>query len=331
MSDHEDHERLLQMVTGYWTAQGVYVAAELGVAGFLENGPKPVEAIAANAGADPEALYRLLRALASLGLFVEHDKGRFGLTPLARLLIKPSKRAQALVMGRIFYHAWGHLLSSVRTGEPAFDENFGMPVFDYLAQNQEEGALFDSTMTGIHGPETEPMLDAYDFSQFQTVVDIGGGNGSVISALLARYRRVEGILFDLPSVVERTQVALKERLNHRLRLESGNFFESVTAGGDAYLMRHIIHDWNDDQATAILRNCRQAMNPGGKVLVVESVVPAGNDPSFVKWLDLMMLVIGGKERSEEQYRQLFLASGLELTRIVPTAVEVSVVEGVSRD
>lgn len=201
--------------------------------------------------------------------------------------------------------------------------------FEYMTHNPDRHTIYDDVMTGVHGAETGPMLDAYDFSTFPTVVDIGGGNGSMLSAILKRHPSMRGILFDLPSVVDRTRTVIADSdLSNRLQVMGGDFFE-VVPPGDAYVMRHVIHDWDDDQAAAILRNCRKAMNAGGRVLVVESVIPSGNEPFFGKWLDLMMLVVGGQERTEEQYRVLFSEAGLKLNRLVPTAHEVSVIEGIN--
>ncbi len=329
MSDQDAQRQVLQMMINNWVSQAVYVAAELGIANQLAESPKTARELAKTVNADSESLYRLLRMLAGMGIFSEGEDGRFHLTPLARKLGDPEVQAFAMVIGRIFYHAWGNFLHSVRTGEPAFDKTFGMSTFEYLTRHPQEGRLFDAAMTGIHGPETEPMLDAYDFSQFATVVDIGGGNGSVLSAMLRRHADLEGVLFDMPGVVERTRSTLGTDAQARLRLEGGDFFESVTGGGDVYLMRHIIHDWDDDQSITILRNCRRAMKPGGKVVVAEFVIPEGNDPSFSKIADLMMLVIGGKERTEKQYRELYAAAGLDLTRVVSTATELSLVEGIA--
>jgi len=184
-------------------------------------------------------------------------------------------------------------------------------------------------MTDIHGDETEPMVETYDFSAYDAIVDIGGGNGEVISAILNKNPGSKGVLFDLPDVVNRAMENINAAgLSERCRLASGNFFESVTEGGDAYVMRHIIHDWNDDDAVTILSNCKKAMNPGGKVLVVEAVIQPGNDPSPFKFLDLTMLLIGGKERTKEQFENIFNRAGLKLNRIVPFKQDLSVVEGV---
>ncbi len=303
----------------------------IGIADLLTNVPRTAKDLAANTGADSSALYRLLRALASVGIFHEDGYSRFLLTPLAQHLRSDdpvSKRSLAILMGAEFYQIWGRLLHAVRKGTDALDETFGMSFFEYMTHNPERHTMYDDAMTRVHGAETDPMLDAYNFSAFQTVVDVGGGNGSMLSAILKRHASVEGILFDLPSVVDRTRTAIAgSDLSGRLHVMGGDFFSAVPPA-DAYVMRHVIHDWDDEKAVAILSNCRKAMNADGRVLVVESVIPPGNEPFFGKWLDLMMLVVGGQERTEEQYMLLFSEAGLKLNRIVPTAHEVSVIEGI---
>jgi hypothetical protein len=206
---------------------------------------------------------------------------------------------------------------------------YGQPLFDFLSGNPDKGKLFDAAMTCIHGRETAAMLEAYDFGGIGTLADIGGGNGQVLLAVLARYPQLRGLLLDLPAVAERTRANVKAAgLEGRCTVVGENFFESVPSGADAYLLRHILHDWEDDRAGAILRNCRKAMHAGGKLLVVEGVIPPGNDPSLSKFFDLAMMVLpGGMERTEEEYRLLFEASGFRLQRIVPTATWISVLEG----
>jgi hypothetical protein len=230
------------------------------------------------------------------------------------------------------YQSWSKLLDAVRTGDAGFVQAYGVPAFDYFSTHASRGSVFDKAMTGHHGPEADPMLDAYDFSEFTELVDVGGGNGSLngslLTAILKRHPRMRGVLFDLPRVVDRAGPAIEAAgLRERCRIVAGDFLESVPGGADAYLLRHVVHDWRDEDAAIILRNCRNALKTGGKVLVVEIVVPAGNDPSFAKWMDLMMVTYGGKERSEKQYRELFAQAGLKLTRIVPTKAGISVVEG----
>jgi len=322
---------LSQMITGCWVSQAIYVAAELGIADLLADGPRTAEELAEHTNANSGALYRVLRALASVGIFAEDVDQRFTLTPLAEGLRSDgfsSQRSLAIMMGAELYRSWGNLLPAVRTGERAFDKTFGMPFFQYMTEHPERHRAYDAAMTGAHGAETEPMLDAYDFSAFRTVIDVGGGNGLVLAALLNRHPAAQGVLFDLPDVVEGARPIISDLgLIDRCQVVGGDFFSSVPAGGDAYLMRHVIHDWDDEQAVSILGNCRDAMNGDGRILVVESVIPPASEPSFGKWLDLMMLVVGGRERTEAEYRRLFSEAGLTLSRVVPTAHEVSVIEG----
>jgi len=321
---------LKQVFGGAWITQGLGVAAELGIADRLSGGPQTAEYLARQAGADAEALRRVLRALASTGVFSEDAQGRFGLTPVSELLrsaIPGSQRAFATMMGAELHDAWGGLLHSVRTGEAGFDARFGMPFFQYMTDHPERHRIYDAAMTAIHGRETAPMLEAIDFAPFRTVVDVGGGNGSLLAAVLRRHPASRGILLDLPPVAERAAAELSGAgLSGRFEIACGDFFSSVPPGGDAYILRHIVHDWEDREAIAILRNCREAMGPEGRVLVVESVIPEGSDPCFGKWLDLMMLIVGGRERTAQEFRRLFASAGLSLKRIVPTAAEVSVLE-----
>lgn len=326
-------EQIGRMVTAYWTSQAIYAAARLAIPDLLKDGPRTVTDLARAASAHPESLFRLLRALASIGIFAETAPQTFELTPLAEVLrsdVPGTQRPLALMVGEEQYQAWGHLVDSVRTGETAFPKVFGKPVFDYLADHPEQAATFDAAMTAIHGRETAGLLEAYDFEGIKVLADIGGGNGSKITAILQHHTVMRGLLFDLPHVVERARPHIREAgLAARCQLVGGNFFESVPAGADAYLMRHIIHDWNDQQSLTILRNCRAVMRPGNRLLIVESVIPPGNDPCGAKFLDLTMLVVpGGKERTADEYQVLYSEAGFRLTRIVPTSAEVSVVEGV---
>jgi SAM-dependent methyltransferase len=334
LTDNKE-QMLNRMIVGSWVTQAIYVAAEIGIADCLAAGPRSVDELARETGAHGASLYRVLRALASIDVFREDDAGRFSMTPLGKLLASDapgSKRSLARMAGAEFYRSWGGLLSSVETGGAAFDKVFGKPFFQYMSSNPDRWWIYDDAMTGIHDSETVPVLDAYDFATFRTIVDIGGGNGLALAAILRRHPMARGVLFDLPSVAERARKVVGNfEVSDRLHFVGGDFFVSIPASGDAYLLRHVIHDWDDGEAIAILRNCRDAMRPGGRVLVVETVIPSGNEPCFGKWLDLMMLVIGGRERTKEQYGQLFSAAGLRLTRVVPTAHEVSVIEGVRTD
>lgn len=324
---------IAQMASGYWVSQALYVAAKLAIADRLVAGAKSASELATECGVHPPALYRLLRALASLGVFAEVEAQRFELTPLAQPLrsdVPESKRAMVLMTGEEQYQAWGELLSSVTTGQTGFERRFGMPLFDYLAERPEQAALFDAAMVSIHGRETAAMLAAYDFSQFETVADLGGGNGSVLMAILQQHPKLRGILFDLPNVSGRTnKLVAAAGLTERCAVVGGSFFETAPGGANAYLLRHIIHDWDDEKSLAILRNIRCASPPGAKLLVVESVIEPGNAPSFAKLLDLTMLVIpGGQERTASEYDRLLAAGGFKLERIVPTTAEVSILEAI---
>src|SRR6516162_2928886 len=323
------HDQLASLLSGYWYTQTIYVAAKLSLAEHLKDGPRAAQDLAQATGTNPRALYRLLRALASLGIFAE-EQGRFVLTPLAECLLDPSMKALATVRGEFQYRAWGELLHSVETGHSAFEKVYGKPIFDYLSDHADMGNLFDQAMTGVHGRETEAMLEAYDFTGIGTLADIGGGNGSVLMAILRRYPAMHSILFDLPAVSERAKANLEAAgVEGRCLVLDGSFFESVPLGADAYLMRHIIHDWDDDKSLTILRNCRRAMGQSGKLLIVEGVVPPGNEPSVSKFFDLAMMALpGGMERTEEEYRRLLEATGFRLNRVVPTRTWVSVIEGI---
>jgi hypothetical protein len=325
-------ELMNRMLTGYWISQALYVAAKLGLADLLTSGPRSADDLAQATKTDAPSLYRLLRALASVGVFADDGSHRFSLTPLAECLrsdVPGSQRALAIMSGEEHYRSWGDVLYSVQTGKPAFDKLYGMPVFEFLSKNPEQATVFDAAMVGVHGRETAAMTDAYDLSGVAVLADIGGGNGSLLTTVLQKYPTMRGMLYDLPGVTERARANLRAAgLADRCQVIGGNFFASVPGGADAYLMRHIIHDWDDDRASMILRNIHRALGKEGRLLVVEGVIPPGNDASFGKLLDLTMLVIpGGKERTEEEYRKLYEACGFRLTRIVPTRAEVSVIEG----
>jgi hypothetical protein len=335
MTETSPSQQLDQMITGYWTSQAIYAAAKFGIADLLKDGPRRVDELAESSSTNADALYRLLRALASIGVFSESSPKEFSLTPLAEPLrsdVDGSKRALALMSGDEQYRAWGEIVYSIQTGNTAFEKVFGKPIFDYLSEKPEKARIFDAAMTGIHGRETGDVLDAYDFSGVEVLADIGGGNGSNITSILKQYPTMKGVLFDLPHVVERSRERVEAAgLLDRCQLIGGNFFESVPEGADAYLMRHIIHDWDDEKSLTILRNCHAVMPADGKLLVVESVIPPSNQPFAGKFLDLVMLLIpGGKERTESEYRAIYGEAGFELTRIVPTNTELSIVEGVKQ-
>jgi hypothetical protein len=327
---------MLQMISGFWVSQAIYIAAKLGIADYLQEQPKTVEELATITETHPPSLYRLLRALASVSIFAEDENRRFALTPLATTLqtdAPGSLRFFAISeLAQAHYLGWGNLLHSVKTGEIAFDNIAGMNIWDYYAQNPEAGKLFDRSMTNVTETLLEAIINNYDFSSFNTVVDVGGGQGSLITTILKANLKLKGIVFDVPNVIENAKPRLqKENFADRCTTIAGNFFESVPSGGDAYLLKFIIHDWDDEKSLVILKNCHQAMAEDSKLLLFEQVITPGNNPSssFGKLIDLnMMVMTGGCERTEAEYRSLLAAAGFQLTRIVPTSLPINVIEAV---
>jgi hypothetical protein len=326
-------QQLSQLICGNWSSQCVYVAAKLGIADLLKEGPRNIQDLARETATHVESLYRLLRALASIGLFAEMPGQRFTLTPAADLLrsdVSGSQRNLAILMGEEHYRAWGELLYSVHTGRPAFEKIYGQAAFDFLLHDSDKAAFVERAMAAVHEFETAAMLDVYDFSGFASVADVGGGSGNTVCQILRRYASLNGTLFDLPDVIQRASQLIEQfGLSDRIHLIAGDFFQSVPNGADAYLLRHVIHNWDDDKAIRILNNVHRAIDQNGRLLVIESVIPAGNEPFFGKLLDLTMLVIrGGRERTEEEFRHLLGRAGFRLARVIPTGAEVSVLEGI---
>jgi len=329
-----EKEQLLQMINGYMISQALRAVAELNVADKLVSGPKSAEELA-DSNTLPDALYRVMRALASIGIFTETDK-RFELTPLSNYLrrdIDGSVWSAAIMMPNEFGKAFDHLPTALSTGENTFRMANGALGWDYLAKNPSRGAIFDELMEALHGDETGAFIDAYDFSGMEIVVDVGGGSGDVLSKLLSKNSHLKGVLFDRPDVVERTAGVFRESgMDANCEFHGGDFFEEVPTAGDVYIMRHIIHDWSNTEATQILSSCRNAMSKSDRLLIIEGVIEIGNEPSPFKWLDLvMMLCWGGIERTRDQYVELLSRTGFHLVRIIPTKSDVSILECVPRD
>jgi hypothetical protein len=325
-------ERLNEIVFGAALAVAIDTAAELGVADHIRRGsPRSTRHLAEATGSLEAPLYRLMRLLASHGLFVETREGEFDHTALSEALRSDadgSYRAAAQMFRRLFA-AWGGLEHAVRSGQSGFEKIYGKPVFDHVAEHSDLGPVVDAGMSSIHGYETRAMLDVYDFSGVRVLADVGGGNGSLLGTVLQRYPQMRGLLFDRGHVAERARRSLGDRgLSDRCEVLEGSFFESVPAGADAYLFRHVLHDWTDEQCLQILRHCRKVIPPQGRLLVVECIVPTGNGRSISKEFDInMMTFTGGLERTEIQFRALFANAGFELCLITPTATMVSIVEG----
>jgi O-methyltransferase domain/Dimerisation domain len=321
---------LFQMATAYWTSQAIYVAAKLGIADLLANGPQSCAALAAATRSDSESLFRLMRALASAGVLSQAGKDQFALSRLAEPLrsdVPGSLREIVITIGEIHYQACGELLHSVRTGSPAFNQVFGASLFDYLQQNADACDAFDRGMTNVASLLAHAILLAYDFSGISSIIDVGGGEGELLRRILALNPKMTGIVFDLPNAIQSMMCAQSDRT--RCSYVAGNFFESVPEGADAYLMCSVVHDWDDGRAVTVLRKCRKAMASNGRVLIVDMIVPETESASFSKLLDLnMMVMTGGRERTKAEFSALLNAADYRLTRIIPTMAPQSIIEAV---
>jgi hypothetical protein len=326
--------QFLDLFLGYQRTQLLHVAARLDLAGLLADGPRAVDELAAATGAHAPSLARVLRALAGLGVFAEREDGRYEMTPLALPLqsgVPGSMRALVLAQGQDLYGVWGDLLYSVQTGLPAFDHLYGMPNWEYRRLHPEVNARFNAFMSDLAGRRAAAVAEGYPFPETGVLVDVGGGDGTVLSAILSRRPGLRGILFDQPHVVaDAGQRLAAAGVAERVEIVAGDFFKTVPEGGDCYVLSAVLHDWGDDHAAAILSCCRRAMPLSARLLVVEQVLPPGNDPSLVKLFDILMLVTnaGGRERTEAEWRTLLRAGGFELRARMATTPTYEVLEAV---
>jgi C-methyltransferase len=323
---------MMEMIIATWTSQAITVAAQLGIADALTNGPLPIEELAAQVGADADALRRLLRALISRGIFRHRRDGRYELNSLADTL--RSDAPVSMTWAAQFYGSaekrerWTLLVDSIRTGNAVVPALHGKESFDYFAEEPELAELFNQTMTSISELTDASVVAGYDFSAYPTIVDVGGGHGPLLAAILAGAPASRGVLYDLPRVVASAPNLLREHnVADRVRIAEGSFFDSVPSGGDAYILKNIIHDWPDEKAVQILRNVRAAAGPEATVLLVELVIPKHDRDFPGKWADLEMLLnLGARERTAAEYRDLLSQAGFQMTRVVQTASPLSVVE-----
>lgn len=326
--------QIVEMVMAQFVSRLIHLTATLKLPDYLAEGPKTAEQLAPLTGTHAPSLYRVMRTLSSLGLFTEDDAHRFALLPLGEVLKSGTpSHATALIMGGdLVARSLDNILYSVQTGKTGFQNSFGMPLFDWLGGHPAEASLFHQTMVGIHGMEPPAIAAAFDFSVFKTIADVGGSTGNLLTTILARHPAPRGILFDLPHVVHDAPAFIAQRgLTNRIQVEAGSFFDRVPAGADAYILSHVIHDWNEEQCLTILGHCRRAMGSDGRLLLVEMVLPSGDTPHPGKILDVCMLALpGGEERTEAQYAALLDKAGFRLTRVVPTASLVSIVEAAPR-
>jgi len=328
------HAQLIQMGTASWVSAIVCAGARLGIADHLAAGPRSAGELAGPMRMHAPSLHRLMRSLAGLGVLTEREGQRFALTPMGEALktgAPGSARATLIAFcGPAFWRGWEEFVYSLETGKTGFEQAHGMPFFEYLAKHPEDASHFSEAMVGYHGAEPPAVAQAYDFSRFKTIVDVGGATGNMLSAILSQHAGPRGVLYDRPHVVSEAPALLAARgVEARVAIEPGDFFERVPAGGDAYVLSHIIHDWYEDQCLTILGHCRKAIQPDGRLLIVETVLPAGDTPHQGKVQDMVMLVFpGGQERTEAEYAGLLGQAGFRLTRVVPTESIVSIVEAV---
>jgi len=334
-SPSRPYEVLFQMVIGKWISQALGTVVEIGVPDQLAKGARRCSDIAREAGVSEDGIYRLLRALASLGLFVESAGRRFKLTGMGQMLRRDHPESLAgfarFVGHDSTWRPWGQLDYSVKTGMPAFDHVFNVPIFEYYSRNPEAAAVFDDAMTSISAAEARAASDAYDFKGVDTLMDVAGGHGLLLATVLRRQKKMRGVLFDLPHVAAGAAATFaRAGITGRVRVESGDFFKELPSGADAMLMKHIVHDWDDDSATQILQACHRALGPRGKVLIVDTVVPSGNTPHYGKLLDLEMLVLTprGRERTKAEFTRLLRGAGFRLSRVIATESPLSIVEAV---
>ncbi len=329
----EDVLKLRGIATQYFTSRALYAAAVLSIADELAHDAKSVDELATAAGAHAPSLYRILRVLAAAGIFTEQGDRQFANTPLSALLrrdVPGSLRDFVLLFGdETSWRSWEGILHAVRTGETPFEHIYGEKFFDYVQGHPETAAMFDRAMASASSTTNAAVVEACDFAGFGTVVDVAGGTGSALCSILEATPDLRGIVFDLPHVEERAKRFIAgQGLANRCEFIGGSFFESVPSGADAYFMKHILHDWGDEECAKILAACRKAMDASARLLICERIVPAGNEPSSAKLIDLHMMMTnhGGRERTEEEYRRLLSAAGFDLRRVIPTSTPWSVIE-----
>src|SRR5262245_24246982 len=328
------HVQIIQMGIAIWGARAVYAAARLGLADLLAAGPRTVDELAQSTGTHVHSLHRLLRALASHGVFTEVQPRRFALTSLGAALktdAPGAARATVLTLaGDWQWKAWDHFLYSLQTGKPGMAKAHGMGVFEYLATHAEDSARFNDAMVGMYAGVGPAVVAAYDFSRFQTVVDLGGGTGLLLTTILRANEAVRGILFELPEVVQQARCTIDGfGLTARCQVVEGDFFKAVPSGHDAYVLSHALHDWTDEQALPILRNCRRAIEKDARLLIIEAVLPPGDAPHHSKLIDLLMLTVtGGVERTAEEFAALLEKGNFKLVKIHSTTTHQCIVEAI---
>jgi hypothetical protein len=325
--------QMSKSILGFTEPAAIHVAARLGIADLVTKAPGTAEELATATKTHAPSLRRLLKFLASVGIFREDAAQRYQHTALSETLRSDhpeSMRDFAIALGSDFcWRPYGALSETIRTGQPAFNHVFGTSFFEYLGTHPEDASAFDAAMTSLSSRDIAPILAAYDFSKFERIVDVGGGHGALLHAILSANPKLRGVLVDQPAVVEGAVALRSGVIAARSEIVGGDIFKSVPEGADAYVEKYIIHDWNDEDALKILKNCRRALDRGGKMLLLEAVLGAPNEPDATRFGDLLMLMLlQGRERTESQFTVLLREAGFVLTRVIPTAGGVSIIEGV---
>jgi hypothetical protein len=323
--------QLMKFIIGKWISKPIYVAAELCIADLLADGPKSIENLARESHSHAPSLYRLMRALASVGIFSEKENKEFELTPMAEYLKTGAMRSIAIMFNAEWSDkAWGYFLEGIKTGNTPFRNAHGMPVSEWLNHNPHASKVFNEANAIKAAGSHRAIIDVYDFSDIKVLTDVGGGLGVLMVEILNTNPNMFGIIADLSSVIVETKIIIqKQNLENRCKTVECDFFKGIPSGSDAYLLSNILHDWTDEQCRMILKNCYKAMNPHSKLLIIEMIVPPGNEPSISKLLDLEMFVTtGGRERTEQEFNHLLEQSDFELSRIIPTKDNVSIIEAI---
>ncbi len=322
--------RMMKFILGKWISKPIHVAAKLGIADILAEGSRNIDYISEMTGTHPPSLYRMMRALSSVGVFAETEDRVFVNTPLSECLAENRLRSASLMFHSEWHDKmWDNLLYSVETGNPAFEKLYGEPAFDWFEKHPEEARVFHEANSFKAASSHRVIADVYDFAGIKTVTDVGGGLGSLMIEILKANPAMKGVVAELPETAcHLAEVIRENKLESRMTAVECDFFKVIPAGSDAYLLSHVIHDWPDEKCIQILRNCRKAIGSDGRLLIVEAVIPPGNDFSISKLLDLEVLLMGGgRERGEEDFTRLMTQSGFCLSRIIDTGEHISIIEG----
>ncbi len=332
-SNADPRDKIRQIATGFILSRALTLAAELKIADTLKDAPKSAHEIATELSLHIDSLYRLLRFLSSHKIFEENNNHQFCLTPISQLMISDAPDSMHAYLDMLAdnppWDSIRNMYHTIKTGEPAFEHLHNVKFFEYMLQHPESNCRFNAGMSSFTSPDDSSIVNAFNFDKYKCVVDVGGGKGSFLATILSSYKDISGVLYDQPEIVNEPVEAISNYSSKRCEIKKGDFFKNVPQGGDLYTLKLILHDWDDELAVKILKNCHAALPADGKLLVIEGVMSKGNEPDPHKQLDMsMMLIFGGRERTEKEFDGLFLQAGLRLSRIIPTPSRLSIIEAV---